>query len=105
MLDFIDIVLVDDEIGVPAEGCGRCLAARRTNISSSIRSSTRSAIVTILRPRSFAKISRSGILAMVPSSFMISQITPLGFTPASLDRSTDPSVWPVRTRTLPLYGQ
>ncbi len=39
--------------------------------------------------------------AIVPSSFMISQITPAGTHPASRARSTDPSVWPVRTRTPP----
>ena len=38
---------------------------------------------------------------MVPSSFMISQITPAGRRPANLERSTDPSVCPVRTRTPP----
>lgn len=39
--------------------------------------------------------------AMVPSSFMISQITPAGVSPARRARSTEPSVCPVRTNTPP----
>ena len=42
---------------------------------------------------------------MVPSSFMISQITPAGLSPANLQRSTDPSVWPVRTSTPPFLAR
>ncbi len=42
-----------------------------------------------------------GTRAIVPSSFMISQITPAGFSPASRARSTAASVWPVRTSTPP----
>ena len=38
---------------------------------------------------------------MVPSSFMISQITPAGVSPASRARSTLASVWPARTSTPP----
>ena len=38
-------------------------------------------MVPILRPWSWAKFTRSGSRAMVPSSFMISQITPDGFKP------------------------
>ena len=38
---------------------------------------------------------------MVPSSRMISQITPLGLSPASRDTSTAASVWPARTSTPP----
>ena len=38
---------------------------------------------------------------MVPSSFMISQITPDGLSPASRAISTAASVWPVRTSTPP----
>ena len=38
---------------------------------------------------------------MVPSSFMISQMTPAGYNPASLARSTTASVCPARTRTPP----
>jgi len=81
------------------------VAARRTKDSVFIRKLMRSAIVTIFSPCSFAKISRSGIRAMVPSSFMISQITPLGLSPASRARSTEPSVWPVRTSTPPLRAR
>ena len=38
---------------------------------------------------------------MVPSSFMISQMTPAGMRPARRARSTEASVWPARTRTPP----
>ena len=38
---------------------------------------------------------------MVPSSFMISQMTPDGFRPASRARSTAASVWPARSSTPP----
>ena len=38
---------------------------------------------------------------MVPSSFMISQITPAGVSPARRARSTEASVWPARTSTPP----
>ena len=37
---------------------------------------------------------RSATRAIVPSSFMISQMTPAGVSPASRARSTEPSVWP-----------
>ena len=43
--------------------------------------------------------TRSCTRAMLPSSFMISQMTPAGWSPASRARSTDASVWPVRSRT------
>ncbi len=39
--------------------------------------------------------------AMVPSSFMISQIMPEGLSPASRAISTVASVWPARTSTPP----
>ena len=39
--------------------------------------------------------------AIVPSSFMISQTTPAGASPASRARSTAASVWPERFRTPP----
>ncbi len=38
---------------------------------------------------------------MDPSSSMISQMTPAGYSPASFARSTDASVWPARTSTPP----
>ncbi len=37
----------------------------------------------------------------MPSSFITSQITPDGFSPASRDTSTAASVWPARTSTPP----
>ena len=45
--------------------------------------------------------TRSGTRAIVPSSFMISQITPAGITPARRARSTAASVWPARSSTPP----
>ena len=39
--------------------------------------------------------------AIVPSSFMISQMTPAGFNPAIRARSTAASVWPRRASTPP----
>ena len=43
----------------------------------------------------------SGTRAIVPSSFITSQITPAGFRPASRARSTAASVWPARSSTPP----
>src|SRR5918995_5673719 len=59
------------------------------------------ATVTSFTSCSLENFSRSGTLAIVPSSFMISQITPAGFIPASLARSTAASVWPARCKTPP----
>ena len=61
----------------------------------------RSRIVPILRPWARAKSIRSSSRAMVPSSRMISQITPLGLSPARRETSTAASVWPARTSTPP----
>ena len=58
-------------------------------------------MVAILRPCVWANFTRSGMRAMVPSSFMISQITPDGLSPASREMSTAASVWPARTSTPP----
>ena len=44
---------------------------------------------------------RSGTRAIVPSSFVISQITPDGLRPARRARSTAASVWPMRSSTPP----
>src|SRR5713101_4102984 len=46
-----------------------------------------------------------GTRAMVPSSFMISQMTPAGLNPAMRARSTEASVWPARTRTPPVRAR
>ena len=61
----------------------------------------RSAMVRMASPWRAANSSRSGMRAICPSSRMISQITPAGSRPARRARSTDPSVWPVRTSTPP----
>ena len=58
-------------------------------------------MVPILRPCRWAKATRSGSRAIVPSSFMISQITPAGLRPARRAMSTAASVWPARTSTPP----
>ena len=55
----------------------------------------------IVRPCRSQYGTRSGTRAIVPSSFVISQITPDGFRPASRARSTAASVWPIRSRTPP----
>src|ERR671935_1419324 len=44
---------------------------------------------------------RSSTRAIVPSSFITSQITPAGLRPASRARSTAASVWPARSSTPP----
>src|ERR1043165_8116534 len=49
----------------------------------------------------FANCKSCGLRAMVPSGFITSQITPAGKRPASLAKSPEPSVWPVRTSTPP----
>src|SRR5215208_3037804 len=59
------------------------------------------ATVTILTPCSAENFSRSGTRAIVPSAFMIAQMTPAGLRPASRERSTAASVWPARCRTPP----
>ena len=61
----------------------------------------RSAIVIISSPCLRANFVSSGTRAIVPSSFMISQITPAGYRPAMRERSTAASVWPARTITPP----
>src|SRR5215207_9395491 len=63
------------------------------------------ATVTSLTPCSLENLSRSGTRAIVPSSFMISQITPAGLNPAILARSTAASVWPARCRTPPAFAR
>ena len=66
-----------------------------------LRCSIRAAIVPILSLCSAAKSSRSGRRAMVPSSFMISQITAAGEQPAMPAKSQPASVWPARISTPP----
>ena len=74
---------------------------RRTMRSVPIRYLMRSAMVIRRIPWRFAKRASCGTRAMDPSSFMISQITPAGYSPAMRARSTAASVWPARTRTPP----
>ncbi len=49
----------------------------------------------------FANFVSSGTRAIEPSSFMISQITPAGYSPPIRARSTAASVCPARTSTPP----
>src|SRR5258706_1885883 len=61
----------------------------------------RSAMVPILSPWRSANSISSGIRAMDPSGFMISQMTDAGVSPASSGRSQPASVCPARTSTPP----
>ncbi len=65
----------------------------------------RSATETIGTSCSLESFSSSGMRAIVPSSFITSQMTPAGFSPARRARSTDPSVWPARTSTPPFRAR
>ena len=70
--------------------CGSGSGPRRSSVSARARGRIRSSC---------------GMRAMVPSSFMISQITPEGSSPAMRARSTDASVCPARTSTPPLRAR
>ena len=59
----------------------------------------KSAIVIIFKLCFLAKISKSGTLAIVPSSFKISHITATGVSPQILHKSTVASVCPSLSRT------
>ena len=72
-----------------------------TRLSCRRRQAIRSEIAPIFRLCSWANFTRSGRRAMVPSSFMISQITPAGLQPARRAISTAASVWPARINTPP----
>ena len=71
-----------------------------TETSTSLRRrySIRSAIEHMGRFQRSAYLRSSGTRIMVPSSAMISQITPAGACPARRAMSTLASVWPQRTR-------
>ena len=60
-----------------------------------------SATESIFRWCAWQNSSNWGMRAMLPSGFMISQITPEGSSPASRARSTEASVCPARTSTPP----
>ena len=61
----------------------------------------KSSIVIIFKLWFLSKFHNSGVLAIVPSSFIISHITPAGFNPASLAKSTAASVCPALFNTPP----
>ena len=83
----------------------RTAAPRSTSFSWRRRYSTRSATVIIFSPCRSQYGTRSGTRAIVPSSFMISQTTPDGLSPASRARSTAASVWPMRSSTPPGFAR
>ena len=64
-----------------------------------------SATVRIPRSCRLAKRFRSGMRAISPSGRITSQITAAGSSPASLQRSTEASVWPARTSTPPVRAR
>lgn len=61
-------------------------------------------MVTIGKFFSFENSIILGILAIVPSSFVISQSTPIGFNPANSIISTLASVCPSLSRTPPDFA-
>ena len=63
-----------------------------TKDSVRLRYSIKSAMVPIFKPCSAANVIKSGRRAMVPSSFMISQITAAGEQLAIADKSHPASV-------------
>ena len=56
-------------------------------------------------PCSRATRTSSGMRAIVPSSFITSQITPAGNMPAIVARSTAASVCPARIKTPPSFAR
>ena len=109
-LDHRDVVLVVDE---RAEADGLEVAERRRQaglddaldelvVLAAVRDQVGDRDHLQVVPRQYS--SRSGTRAIVPSSFMISQITPDGLRPARRARSTAASVWPVRSSTPPGFA-
>ena len=76
-------------------------ASRTTILSVWLRYWIKSAIVPIFSWCISANSRRSGRRAILPSSFMISQITAEGEQPAKLAKSQPASVWPERINTPP----
>ena len=85
----------------PVRSGARGMPTFSTSDSVRLRCSISAAMVPILRPCSAANSCRSGRRAMVPSSFMTSQITADGEQPAIAARSQPASVWPARISTPP----
>ena len=76
-------------------------STRSTSFSRRMRYWMSCATEQILMSCFSQMMSSSGLRDIVPSSFMISMIAAPGFRPASLHRSTEPSVCPARTSTPP----
>ena len=98
-------IAVDDaaEVAVRASACVSTARADQALAPQAIRDQVRDADdhdAVLAR-----ELSRSGMRAIVPSSFMISQITPAGARPASRARSTDASVWPGAQARRPARAQ
>ena len=75
--------------------------SRTTMLSCWLRYWIKSAMLPILSWCSLANSSKSGKRAMLPSSFMISQMTAVGEQPAIAAKSQPASVWPERINTPP----
>ena len=65
---------------------------RSIRLSFFILYETKSSIEIIFKSNLLATLNKSGSLAIVPSSFIISHNTPAGLNPANLDKSTAASV-------------
>ena len=74
---------------------------RSIRLSFFILYETKSSIEIIFKSNLLATLNKSGSLAIVPSSFIISHNTPAGLNPANLDKSTAASVCPVLLNTPP----
>ena len=79
-------------------------ATHSTNFSCSFLYRLICAIVQIFKSCSSANASRSSLLAIVPSSFMISQQRPTFLSPAISIRSTVTSVCPGRSKIPPFLA-
>ena len=96
------LVAVDDAARNAPRRCAISRSpTRSTSDSLRLRCSIRAAMVPILRPCSARNRCRSGRRAIVPSSFMISQITAAGVQAGQAARSQPASVWPARISTPP----
>ena len=75
-----------------------------TNFSYFNRYAIKSSIEASLILCFFENLNRSFNLAILPSSFITSQITELGFSLDSLEISTEASVWPALSKTPPFLA-
>jgi hypothetical protein len=90
---------------IPGEAVRMHAHERRRAGQASTNQSAVLFAVNSLSPCPRQKSASCGRRAIVPSSFMISQITPAGVSPAIRARSTDASVCPARTSTPPFRAR